>query len=176
MAPDAGDALVQATDVDRAWSVFGHEHGPQPVEVVQAILDAANGWQHDAELERRCRGCRWPAGAGISLTSSAIRRAAISHDDLVDEDLGLYESIFDSPAARCAQRFGVNRLLRDEDYLFGAGALIARVLAVHEVRQLRGESWVFLRALELRGDGNGQRIRDLLVCGEALRERRRRPA
>jgi hypothetical protein len=66
-------------------------------------------------------------------------------------------------------------VLRDEDYLFGHGVLLMRVLAVHEVRQVWGGPWVFLRGLELRTDGNGRRLRDVLVRSHALQTRRRRP-
>jgi hypothetical protein len=65
--------------------------------------------------------------------------------------------------------------LRDDEYLFGAGDLVFRVLAVHEIRQLRGEPWIFMRALELRADDNGRRLRDVLVRGLAMQTRRRRP-
>jgi hypothetical protein len=65
-------------------------------------------------------------------------------------------------------------LLRDEDYLFGQGELVLRVVTVHEVRQFRRKPWIFLGGLELRADGNARRRRDVLVKAEAIRTRRRR--
>lgn len=72
-------------------------------------------------------------------------------------------------------RSGDVLVLRDEDYLFGQGDLLLRVVVLHEVRQLRDGAWVFLRGMQLRADGTGEKQRDVLVRGEALRTRRRRP-
>jgi hypothetical protein len=66
-------------------------------------------------------------------------------------------------------------VLRDDDYLFAQGDIAVRVTAVYNLRQVRGEPWVFLGALELRADGHPRRRRDLLVRRDALRTRRRRP-
>jgi hypothetical protein len=66
-------------------------------------------------------------------------------------------------------------VLRDEDYLFGNGSLVVRVLVIYEFREVRRQPWVFLRGLELRADGHGRRVRDVLVRSAALGTRRRRP-
>jgi hypothetical protein len=65
--------------------------------------------------------------------------------------------------------------LRDEDYLFGQGDLLLRVAAVHDIRQIWGEAWIFLGGNELRADGHGRQWRDVVVRREAVRTRRRRP-
>jgi hypothetical protein len=73
-------------------------------------------------------------------------------------------------------RHGDLFLARDEDYLFGQGAVWLRVVAVHEVRWVRGKPWVFLRGRTVWARGIAKRQCDVLVKGEALRTRRRRAA
>jgi hypothetical protein len=64
--------------------------------------------------------------------------------------------------------------LRDEDYMFGMGDLLLRVTDIHDYRQVRGTSWVFLRGWQLRADDTPWRQRDVLVRCVKLRTRRRR--
>jgi hypothetical protein len=65
-------------------------------------------------------------------------------------------------------------LLRDEDYLFGQGAIWLRVVQVHEIRWVRGQSWVFLRGRPVWAERAARRSCDVLVKPEAIRTRRRR--
>jgi hypothetical protein len=67
-------------------------------------------------------------------------------------------------------------LLKDDDYLFGQGDLVVRVVTIHDVRWLKRAPWLFLRAMELRADGTGCRIRDILVRCAVLPLRRRQPS
>jgi hypothetical protein len=67
-------------------------------------------------------------------------------------------------------------MLRDEDYLFGRGEVWLRVVTVYEIRWVRGEPWIFLRGRTVWAPRAAKHERDVLVRGEAMRTRRRRPA
>jgi hypothetical protein len=63
--------------------------------------------------------------------------------------------------------------LRDEEYMFGEGTLLVRVVALYELRKWRNGHWVLLGAIELWP--RAYRRRDVLVRVEALRTQRREP-
>ncbi len=67
-------------------------------------------------------------------------------------------------------------MLRDEDYLFGRGEVWLRVLTVYEIRWLRGQPWIFLRGRTVWAPRATKHERDVLVRGEAIRTKRRRPS
>ena len=78
------------------------------------------------------------------------------------------------PAVLTPVRTGDLLMLRDEDYLFGHGDIWLRVLAVHDIRWVRAEPWIFLRGRTVWAAHATRRERDLLVRSEAMRTRRRR--
>ena len=63
--------------------------------------------------------------------------------------------------------------LRDEDYRYGSGHLVLRVLVVHDVRRLPDGLWIFLRGMEIGRDGRDVEQRDVLVRVGALAGARR---
>ena len=79
-----------------------------------------------------------------------------------------------TPTALPPVRKGDLLLLRDQDYLFGRGDVSLVVVAVHEVRWLRGKPWIFLRGRPVGARRADAREGDVLVKSEAMRTRRRR--
>jgi hypothetical protein len=64
--------------------------------------------------------------------------------------------------------------LRDEDYLFGEGAIWLRVLTVYEIRSVRGQPWIFLRGRTLWAPRIAKGECDVLVKSQAMLTRRSR--
>jgi hypothetical protein len=65
-------------------------------------------------------------------------------------------------------------MLADEDYLFGRGDIWMRVVAIYEIRWVRGEPWFFLRGRTIWAPRATKRERDVLVRSEAMLTKRRR--
>ena len=65
--------------------------------------------------------------------------------------------------------------LRDEDYRYGRGRLVLRVLAVHDVRRFPDGLWVFVSGTEIGRGGRETEQRDVLVRVAALGAARQRP-
>jgi hypothetical protein len=73
------------------------------------------------------------------------------------------------PRAQVPVRAGDVVRLQDEDYRYGRGPLVVRVLAIHNVQKFPDGIWVFLRGMQLRSDGSEVGERDVLVSMVALR-------
>jgi hypothetical protein len=65
-------------------------------------------------------------------------------------------------------------MLADEDYLFAQGDVWLRVVAVYEIRSVRGEPWIFLRGRTIWAPRAAKRERDVLVRSDAMLTKRRR--